>query len=349
MRRPGAGGGQARADRAARRGRAAIAAERNAERVGRVEEVLVEGPSRTEPAVLRGRTRRNTTVNFAGDAAPGELVPVTIEGATSTTLRGTQLAARLQPSDLVWDGCLNVRDLGGLPTEDGGETRFGAVVRADSVRQLSDDGLAGARRPRDPDGGRPARRPRASDEDPPAELPVEVVHVPFFEAERGRVGRDRRGARAAVAAAPDVADRDARRLPDLPRALPRPTSPRPCGRSRMRREGGVVIHCAGGKDRTGLLAALLLHLAGVADEEIAADYALSEERLRAASRALVRGRRERGGARAAAPDRRRRRRRRCSACSPSSSAGYGGVEGVPSLDVGVSDEELGLVRARLRG
>ena len=46
-----------------------IAAERNAERVGRVEEVLVEGPSRTEPALLRGRTRRNTTVNFAGGAA----------------------------------------------------------------------------------------------------------------------------------------------------------------------------------------------------------------------------------------------------------------------------------------
>ena len=47
-----------------------IAAERNAERVGRVEEVLVEGPSRTDPAFLRGRTRRNTTVNFLGDAAP---------------------------------------------------------------------------------------------------------------------------------------------------------------------------------------------------------------------------------------------------------------------------------------
>ena len=55
--------------------------------------MLVEGPSRTDPAVLRGRTRRNTTVNFTGTAEPGELVPVTIEGATSTTLNGTQLAA----------------------------------------------------------------------------------------------------------------------------------------------------------------------------------------------------------------------------------------------------------------
>jgi tRNA-2-methylthio-N6-dimethylallyladenosine synthase len=65
-----------------------IANERNADRVGRVEEVLVEGPSRTDPALLRGRTRRNTTVNFTGDAAPGALVDVLVEEATSTTLRG---------------------------------------------------------------------------------------------------------------------------------------------------------------------------------------------------------------------------------------------------------------------
>jgi tRNA-2-methylthio-N6-dimethylallyladenosine synthase len=56
-------------------------------------DVLVEGPSRTDPALLRGRTRRNTTVNFAGTAPPGELVDVRIEGASSTTLRGTELAA----------------------------------------------------------------------------------------------------------------------------------------------------------------------------------------------------------------------------------------------------------------
>jgi tRNA-2-methylthio-N6-dimethylallyladenosine synthase len=69
-----------------------IAAERNRERISRVEEVLVEGPSRTEPSLLRGRTRRNTTVNFQGRAQPGELVDVHIEDATSTTLKGTQAA-----------------------------------------------------------------------------------------------------------------------------------------------------------------------------------------------------------------------------------------------------------------
>jgi tRNA-2-methylthio-N6-dimethylallyladenosine synthase len=67
-----------------------VAARRNADRVGRREEVLVEGASRTDTTLLRGRTRRNTTVNFSGTAAPGELVDVRIEAASSTTLRGVQ-------------------------------------------------------------------------------------------------------------------------------------------------------------------------------------------------------------------------------------------------------------------
>jgi len=66
------------------------AAERNALRIGLAEQVLVEGASRTDPALLRGRTRRNTTVNFSGSARTGDLVDVLIEGATSTTLRGRE-------------------------------------------------------------------------------------------------------------------------------------------------------------------------------------------------------------------------------------------------------------------
>jgi tRNA-2-methylthio-N6-dimethylallyladenosine synthase len=67
-----------------------LAAERNEERIGTVEEVLVEGPSRTDGELLRGRTRRNTTVNFAGSAQPGDVVDVRISGSSSTTLRGEQ-------------------------------------------------------------------------------------------------------------------------------------------------------------------------------------------------------------------------------------------------------------------
>jgi tRNA-2-methylthio-N6-dimethylallyladenosine synthase len=67
-----------------------LAHERNEARIGGVEQVLVEGPSRTDPSVLRGRTRRNTMVNFTGNACAGELVDVLVQGATSTTLRGAQ-------------------------------------------------------------------------------------------------------------------------------------------------------------------------------------------------------------------------------------------------------------------
>ena len=70
-----------------------IGAERNAERIGTVEEVLVEGSSRTDATLLRGRTRGNVMVNFTGAAAPGELVDVEIAAATSTTLRGAQCTA----------------------------------------------------------------------------------------------------------------------------------------------------------------------------------------------------------------------------------------------------------------
>jgi len=179
--------------------------------------------------------------------------------------------------DLIWDGCLNVRDLGGLPTAEGGQTRFGSIVRADSVRQLSDDGWRavvdhGVRTVID------LRGDHEREDDPPAELPVEVVHVPFMEASETELEAMAEDVEAAVTSAPDDASatRDVylvfleRFRPNVAAAV-RAVANAPAG--------GVVIHCAGGKDRTGLLAAFLLHLAGVPAEEIAADYALSELRL----------------------------------------------------------------------
>jgi tRNA-2-methylthio-N6-dimethylallyladenosine synthase len=56
--------------------------------LGRTLDVLVEGPSRTDPSRLRGRTTHNKVVNFDGLAAPGEIVPVEVTGATSQTLVG---------------------------------------------------------------------------------------------------------------------------------------------------------------------------------------------------------------------------------------------------------------------
>jgi tRNA-2-methylthio-N6-dimethylallyladenosine synthase len=62
--------------------------------VGTTQEVLVEGPSRTDPSRLRGRTRHNKTVNFTGLARPGDLVPVDVTAATSTTLAGEESLLR---------------------------------------------------------------------------------------------------------------------------------------------------------------------------------------------------------------------------------------------------------------
>jgi tRNA-2-methylthio-N6-dimethylallyladenosine synthase len=73
-----------------------IATERAQRFVGRELDVLVEGPSRTDPDKLRGRTRHNKTVNFTGVAQPGEYARVEVTGATSTTLAGEEsLLARL--------------------------------------------------------------------------------------------------------------------------------------------------------------------------------------------------------------------------------------------------------------
>lgn len=180
--------------------------------------------------------------------------------------------------DLLWDGLLNVRDLGGHPTEDGAETRYDSIIRADSVRQLSDQGWAAL-----VDYGVKAIVDlRTNDElaaDPPVELPVEVLHIPFFETDTDDWKDIEAQLEAVTRSVEDVskATRDVyliflehfdRNVAAAIRAIA--NAP----------EGGVVIHCAGGKDRTGLLTALLLHVAGVDVEEIAADYALSEERLR---------------------------------------------------------------------
>jgi len=72
------------------------ATERSQRFVGRTVEVLVEGPSRTDPSRLRGRTGHGKTVNFEGLARAGEMTSVEIVSATSTTLAGSEsLLARV--------------------------------------------------------------------------------------------------------------------------------------------------------------------------------------------------------------------------------------------------------------
>jgi protein-tyrosine phosphatase len=177
--------------------------------------------------------------------------------------------------DLVWDGCLNVRDLGGLPTEDGGETRFGSVIRADSVGLLSENGWvalveSGISRIVD------LRDESEQADDPPRDVAIEVVHVPIFD----RLD-DEAWSEVVVLAESASTHADAQRLVYL-HFLDR------CRGGFVEAvaavagapAGAVVVHCAGGKDRTGLVVALLLRLVGVSVATIAEDYALSGDRLR---------------------------------------------------------------------
>lgn len=252
---------------------------------------------------------------------------------------------QLDRRDLVWDGCLNVRDLGGHRTADGRETAQGAVIRADSVRQLSDAGWSalvayGVRTVVD------LRGDHERQEDPPAEIPVDVVHVPFMEANEAEWRELGPELDAAADAAPDddTATRDVYLI-----FLERFQRNAAAGVTAVARApaGGVVVHCVGGKDRTGLLSAFLLHLAGVDDEQIAADYALSEERLRPRHEAWLA---------AAATEPERERIRRISRTPAAAMIGvlrelelrHGGVEAYLRAG-GATDEDFRLVRERLVG
>jgi protein tyrosine/serine phosphatase len=180
------------------------------------------------------------------------------------------------PRTLSWDGCVNVRDLGGIPTEDGGVTRSGRVIRSDNVGALT---VAGWQALEDHGVVRivDLRWPEELAEDPPRNLDVEVVHVSVLGPRLDEALEYLRTLDAHVDQVDDIADHYAFSYVDF------------LARNRQRfgqalaaiadSEGTVVIHCMGGKDRTGLVAALLLRLAGVGLDEIGRDYSLSAANL----------------------------------------------------------------------
>ena len=176
---------------------------------------------------------------------------------------------------LEWDGCLNVRDLGGLATEDGGRTVAGRVIRSDNVRRLTDEGwrsLAehGVTRIVD------LRWPEELAEDEPRDVDIEVVHVSVlgdaWDAEYGA------WLDAHLDSVEDVADHYAWSYVDFLERH-RDGFGRAFAAVADAPDGAVVVHCAGGKDRTGLVAALLLRLAGVPLDVVAEDYAQSAANL----------------------------------------------------------------------
>lgn len=242
---------------------------------------------------------------------------------------------------LVWDGCANVRDLGGHPIEQGGTTAFRAVVRADSIRRLSEPGWAQLA----DYGIGTIVDLRFHDElaaDPPFEVPVDVVHVPVLPDPASSHWTE---IQAISEAAPDAAAATSAVYLEF---LDRFSEGFALAVSAVAgaNEGGVVVHCMAGKDRTGLVSALLLRLAGVPVADVAADYALSERNLATFSEPWI----------AEAADERERERRRRMAATPSAAMTAvltdldrrGGAEGY-LLDAGVPEADLERVRTRLRG
>jgi len=169
---------------------------------------------------------------------------------------------------LAWEACLNARDLGGYPTASGRTTRWGAVVRSDSPAKLTPAGRAAVVAY----GVRTVVDLRLPDELAQEPSPfstrdghgIAYVHASFMPVER-------EPAPPPVTLAADYA-----------RMLGISTAGVAASMTAIARagEGGVLIHCAGGRDRTGLISAFLLDLAGVPEETIASDYALSDECLR---------------------------------------------------------------------
>jgi hypothetical protein len=171
---------------------------------------------------------------------------------------------------LDWRGTYNARDLGGLPTVGGSVTRRGAIVRSDSMQNLEARGWEEV----EGYGIRTVVDLRSEHEIGPDASPrpasIETVNIPLD------VTEDREfwdvwenGPRFATPLyyRPHL-ERFAERSAEVVRAIA--TAP----------PGGVAFHCQGGRDRAGQVSLLVLALAGVEPEAIAADYALSDVRLR---------------------------------------------------------------------
>jgi protein-tyrosine phosphatase len=177
---------------------------------------------------------------------------------------------------LAWDACYNVRDLGGYPTMSGRRIRPQALVRADNLNRLSSAGQAALRAygvrtiidlrldhevERDPN-------PFAASQGPAGE--PRYLRLPLLDPETD-------AALDAVESPREqyilIVERNKERVAAVVKAV-----------AASLEAGGVLVHCHGGKDRTGIVVALLLSLVGAPRGTIVDDYALTEARLEAPNR-----------------------------------------------------------------
>jgi protein tyrosine/serine phosphatase len=164
---------------------------------------------------------------------------------------------------LTWPNCLNVRDLGGLPTTDGRQIMAGALIRSDNLTRLTEAGVEAVR--------------AAS-----VSRIIDVRTHPECEGDPSPFATDPLYRNMPLYNADDPYDPTLSleqhyimmldRNPDLLAAAVGAIADAPTG--------GVVVHCHAGKDRSGNVVALALSLAGVPAESVAADYAVLDDRMR---------------------------------------------------------------------
>ena len=199
------------------------------------------------------------------------------------------------------DGLVNMRDLGGLPTRDGGRVTPGRLIRSDNLQDLSE---ADVRRLVDELGVTDVVDLRSETElhlSGPGPLhEVESLthhHHSLLAAKQPEQSTDDVARQALPTRDEASTDEPAREEPVRDAAFwaghylgylaNRPDSVAAALDVVARAEGPVVVHCAAGKDRTGTVIALALDVAGVPREEIVADYVLSAERIEAIIGRLV--------------------------------------------------------------
>ncbi|WP_214106742.1 tyrosine-protein phosphatase [Acrocarpospora catenulata] len=186
------------------------------------------------------------------------------------------------------EGAVNVRDLGGLPTDDGGTTRSGRILRADNLQGLTPtdvDLLVGTLKLRHVVDLRSIAEVRLEGPGPLADMPEIAHHHHTLFAEGGQftdVDADTIDERALPWANGRGEDRELRVTGYYYGYLrDRPDSVLASLRALAHDDGLAVVHCAAGKDRTGVVCALAQAVAGVTREAIVDDYVLTGERIAA--------------------------------------------------------------------
>jgi len=171
------------------------------------------------------------------------------------------------------EGCLNFRDLGGYPTADGRQLAWRRVYRSDGLHRLTGTDVARLRdelRVTDLIDLRSTAELELDGRGPLEDEPIAFHHVPLFDGGRPASFGGEMQRRVEEMS---LADRYFGLAEMAKGAIARVVQ------IVAESSGGSVYHCAAGKDRTGVISAILLSALGVPDELIVADYALTQQNL----------------------------------------------------------------------